>query len=382
MENDAAKKKWVTRYLPIDDSELCESLPSYTADDKTYEDFKTDILALYPGAGDTRKFSVADVEALVAARAANPITSIGELSSYYREFLAMTTYLIGRKRLSESEQSRYFIRGIRAPLLDQVSQRLQLKNPDHYPDDPYPAKEVYDAAAFVLHGTLATPAARSATTTAAGGSDSATVKVEDLGPLLRLLVQTVGEGGANALVNAANRGPPPQQNAAGFQQRFQPNYPPAGQRYQQENGNFCHYCGNPGCLMRNCPFIEEDVRAGRISRAPDGRVVLPNGNFVPRYLPGFEGVTMRDRVYEWHRRYPNSLLAPPPAGQAAQMVLSVSQDYPMMASYQLDAADRIAHLEHEIFALRQSFGRFDGVEIPPFRGPRARPPSPPRQISR
>ncbi|KAI9060949.1 hypothetical protein FKP32DRAFT_1576974, partial [Trametes sanguinea] len=360
IDADEARKSWVVRYLPIDVADLCESLPEFSDDAKTYDDFKAAVIALYPGAGEDRKFSVADVESLVAKRAASPITSISELSAYYREFFTMTSYLMKHKRLSESEQSRLFVRGIAPPLWDQVSQRLQLKLPDHYPDDPYKLEQVYDAAKFVLHGTLpAATTGESGRATNAGESRENVVKVEELAPLLRLLAQSVGEGAAHAGAGLTNRG--------GNTNPF--------------NTFFCHYCGGPNCQLRNCPFIDEDARAGRVYRNQDGRIMLPNGNFVPRHLPGFDGVTMRDRVYEWHRRNPNAL-APqgqpqqaPPAnapGQgggtnpAAQLFFAIAPETTTVAAFQLSTEERIDQLERELFNLRQGQGRarFDGVEVP------------------
>ncbi|KAI0364808.1 hypothetical protein BV20DRAFT_1039235 [Pilatotrama ljubarskyi] len=192
IETDPARKSWVVRYLPIDVSDLCESLPEYANEDKTYEDFKKAVIALYPGAGEDRKFAVADVENLVAKRAAVPIANISELSAYYRDFFSMTSYLMKHNRLSESEQSRLFVRGIAPPLRDQVSQRLQLKLPDHYPDDPYKLEEIYDAAKFVLHGTqpTAAEAGRGATGSEGREGREGVVKVEEIAPLLRFLAQS------------------------------------------------------------------------------------------------------------------------------------------------------------------------------------------------
>ncbi|KAI0364102.1 hypothetical protein BV20DRAFT_908445, partial [Pilatotrama ljubarskyi] len=302
VETDPARKSWVVRYLPIDVSDLCESLPEYANEDKTYEDFKKAVIALYPGAGEDRKFAVADVENLVAKRAAIPIANISELSAYYRDFFSMTSYLMKHNRLSESEQSRLFVRGIAPPLCDQVSQHLQLKLPDHYPDNPYKLEEIYDAAKFVLHGTQPTAAEAGRGAPGSEGREGV-VKVKEIAPLLRFLAQSVGEGSVNA-------------NASGNTNLFAGNRYNAGapsvNRYgsgaylpqdaRLQNGYFCHYCGGPNCQLRTCPFIEEDMRAGRVFRNQEGRVILPNGNFVPHHLPGYEGVTMRDRVYEWHRR--------------------------------------------------------------------------------
>ncbi|CDO74527.1 hypothetical protein BN946_scf184997.g2 [Trametes cinnabarina] len=194
VEADRQKKEWVVRYLLINVAELCESLPDYYADDKSYEDFRQAIIALYPGASDERKYSVADVENLVARRAKSSIANISELSAYYREFFAMTSYLIRQGRLSPAEQSRLFVRGIAPPLWEQISRCLQLKLPDHYPDDPYTLEQVYDAAKFVLHGTLSSA---SSSSQSANTSSGGLVKTEEIVPILRYLVQAITEQPGN-----------------------------------------------------------------------------------------------------------------------------------------------------------------------------------------
>ncbi|KAI9057626.1 hypothetical protein FKP32DRAFT_1583453 [Trametes sanguinea] len=367
VESDAQKKQWVLRYFSIDVADLCENLPECADETKTYEDFKRAIIALYPGADDSRKYSLADVGNLVARRASAPIATAVELSSYYRDFYAMTSYLISQNRLSTSEQSRLFVRGIAQPLWGQVSQRLQLKLPDHYPEDPYKLDDVYNTAKFVLHGTVTATPPPAHATTSASNSGGTTVKIEDFASLLRMLTQAASEGTANATANMANRFANAAQGAPSGAPRYQGGFAQSDQRNTGVQGNFCHYCGNPGCQLRNCPFVEEDIRAGRCVRNQDGRVVLPNGNFVPRQIPGFDGITMRDRVYEWHRRNPNSL-APPTANQ---MVLSITTEEPRYAtasSYTLSTEDRIEQLERELFALQQARRtRFDGVHVPPCR---------------
>ncbi|KAJ2970027.1 hypothetical protein NUW54_g12827 [Trametes sanguinea] len=89
----------------------------------------------------------------------------------------MTSYLISQNRLSTSEQSRLFVRGIAQPLWGQVSQRLQLKLPDHYPEDPYKLDDVYNAAKFVLHGTVTATPPPAHATASASNSGGTTVKM-------------------------------------------------------------------------------------------------------------------------------------------------------------------------------------------------------------
>ncbi|KAI8969751.1 hypothetical protein BD414DRAFT_427986 [Trametes punicea] len=376
VESDAQKKQWVLRYFSIDVTDLRKNLPECVDETKTYEDFKRAIIALYPGADNSRKYSLADVEDLVARRASAPIATAAELSSYYRDFYTMTSYLISQNRLSTSEQSRLFVRGIVQPLWVQMSQRLQLKLPDHYPEDSYKLEDVYNAAKFILHSTVmpVPPPAHAATST--GNSGGTTVKIEDFPSLLRMLTQAASEGTANATANMASGFANSAQGAPAGATRYQGGIVQGDQRRTGIQGNFCHYCCNLGCQLHNCPFVEEDIQADRCMRNQDGRVVLPNGNFVPRQLPGFDGITMRNRVYKWHRRNLN-VHTPPTANQ---MVLSITTEEPRYAatsSFTLSTEVRIKQLERELFALQQARRtRFDGVHVPQRRPQRSRTSSP------
>ncbi|EIW51151.1 uncharacterized protein TRAVEDRAFT_137879, partial [Trametes versicolor FP-101664 SS1] len=286
------QKKWVTRYVPIKEAEFYEEMVEFKDETKSFEEFRSAIYAAHPGASETRKFSNAEVDQLVESRSRAPITTSSELGEFYRPFYAMTSYLIQQNKMSAFEQSRLFVRGLCNPLRDQVSQRLQLKDPDHHLDEAYELAKVYEAAKFILHGTTAasyqvTPAVPQTAVPA----ENTSIKVEDLAPLFRLLAQ--GGNNANAAATA-NRflGPP----NAGFQQGgngFATNALPNG---------FCHFCGDANHMLRNCPAAETDIREGKCSRNPEGLIVLPTGQFLPRQLPGFDGLTMRDRLYEWHRR--------------------------------------------------------------------------------
>ena len=148
------------------------------------------------------------------------------------------------------------------------------------------------------------------------------------------------------------------------------------------NGNFCHYCGNANCLMCNCLFMEEDVKLGKILRNDQGLIIPPNGNFVLQQMAGFDSITMRDRVYEWHRCNSNSL-ANAGAGTMAQHfnfeVVSDDHEAHAVTNFQLSTSDQIDQLEQELYALRQVQSRrelFNGVVIPLYRGLRSQPTSP------
>ena len=81
------------------------------------------------------------------------IQSSVELGEYYCCFILILQYLISKNHLSTQEQSQTFFRGLQPQLEAKVWQRLQQKHIDHFPDDPYPITNIYDAVSYVLMGT-------------------------------------------------------------------------------------------------------------------------------------------------------------------------------------------------------------------------------------
>ena len=95
------------------------------------------------------------MEKLVADTLKTGISSLADLGKYHRDFVSITTFLIAKNCLAAPEQSCTFTRAFPSELWSQVSYRLQLKFPDHFPDDPYTLEQIHDATRFVLHGTAA-----------------------------------------------------------------------------------------------------------------------------------------------------------------------------------------------------------------------------------
>jgi hypothetical protein len=153
IDSDQEKKCYTCRYVDIDTEELWESRLEYSDHTKSFADFVQAIYRLYPGAEGQRQWLVADMEKLVEERSQVDIRTLGDLGDYYRRFIAITTFLCGKNRLSDRDQSRAFMRGLSRELCDRVLQRLQLKFPDHLSDDPYRLDDIYEAAQFILHGT-------------------------------------------------------------------------------------------------------------------------------------------------------------------------------------------------------------------------------------
>lgn len=153
ITNLIEKKKYVIRYVDIATSELWESLPQFTSATATYDNFLNAIHHLYPGADDKRKWAVADMDTLVGKRSRIGIHLLGELAEFHRRFLAITTFLISKNRLSTAEQNCGYLCRITGNLKDKINAQLQLLDPNHYPDDPWPLTQSYEAVRYLLHGT-------------------------------------------------------------------------------------------------------------------------------------------------------------------------------------------------------------------------------------
>ena len=147
------------RFVNCDTAELWEILPEFADSTAPYQKFVDAVCQLYPGSDAEQRWLIVDMEKLVADTLRTGILSLADLGKYHRDFISITMFLITKNCLTAPEQSRTFARAFPLELWSQVSYRLQLKFPNHFPDDPYTLEQIHDAARFVLHGTAApTPA--------------------------------------------------------------------------------------------------------------------------------------------------------------------------------------------------------------------------------
>ncbi|KAJ6529525.1 hypothetical protein DFH09DRAFT_1093944 [Mycena vulgaris] len=292
VTDSTEKKQHATRFLGVDDQEIWETLPSFGDAAKTYATFKAEVLKLYAGNDEDRRFSLSDLDALVGHFSRVGILSKDDLTSFYRQFLRITTYLVSKDRLSASEQSRSFLRAMQpATLLVAVQQRLQIKRPDNHPEDPYALPDLYDAAQFVIAGpigsTLLTALPASAILTS---PPPAEVKAD---PGIAALVGTVTD-----LIKVLATQHASNNSGTGTSQTT---------RKPRPDG--CGYCSELDHFINQCQHVLTDIQAGR--------VVLPSGAFVPRTITGKD---LRSRIEEWHRQNPGQLAA-------AQLLVEVAVDH-------------------------------------------------------
>jgi Aspartyl protease len=339
ITDDDEMKTYAKRYVDIESEEVWARLPE-NATAHSYENFKKAVLKLYPGADDERRWSVTDMDNLVAERARQGIFNQQELGDYHRQFFAISEYLKAKGRISEMEANRNFVKGFRKELWDMIEQRLRQKNIDHFPDDPWSVKEVYEAAHFVLHGAVPASEAKTITVKAEHTHAPPILKAEDFQSFLQQfsqqIVQAIGKN------NTGESGPPKTKT--------------------------CFYCGKPGCMMSRCEEVAKDTAAGKCRRNAEGKVVLPSGAFPPRDLPG---ATMAERITEWHKRNPNQLAAGTLSSNttaAGTFLYSLTEPTtsvsPFSESYSYEDRSnmRIEQLEREIFELKRN-QVVEGVQV-------------------
>ncbi|KAJ7455161.1 hypothetical protein FB451DRAFT_1049110 [Mycena latifolia] len=296
---DAAEmKSHATRFLSVRDQDAWEALTEFITDGTTYADFKSAVLKLYPGTDADRKYSLADLDVLIGAYARTGILSKGDFSEFYRDFTAISTFLIRKDRLSAAEQSRAFRRAMQPQSLwDRMHQRLQIKKPDVHPDDPYGLADLKEAADCALQSTSVAPT----TSESSALASHPPIKQEsEVATFVTLLVDALAKSGVLSPQNSN-----------------QPSYSNSAPRNSNARPDGCTYCSGPHYIA-NCEIVTSDAQAGCCKRNINGRVVLPSGTFVPREI---QGHNLRERMEEWHRINPGQIAAP-------QLMLDTHANYP------------------------------------------------------
>ena len=344
--DDELKKKNACRYVDIDTSELWESLPEYAAG-ISFEDFRKAVHKLYPGSEDDRKWSISDMDKLVGEQLCVGIFDASDLGVYFRSFYNITKFLLSKNRISEAEQSRAFVRGFQPGLWVRIARRLELKFPDHYPDDAYPLDDIHDAAKFVLAGTTSAnrpqQSASSSTSNPAPltSSSAPQIKTEDLNTIFEKFASTL----VTVLAGSKPSGAP----------RTNTNF-----RSNQTEDLLCVFCGLTGHFISDCLVCQSYINDGKCKKNAEGKVVLPNGQYTPRNIPGR---SIKDRIDEWIRRNPEVPIVPALMYGIAPSTISTTSTRGVYQVTNMSTTPeaRIAQLEQELYALRsgRNFARTD-----------------------
>jgi hypothetical protein len=63
----------------------------------------------------------------------------------------------------------------------------------------------------------------------------------------------------------------------------------------------CAFCGQSGHFIAQCLVCADYITNEKCKKNPEGKIVLPNGQYTPRSIPGR---FIKDRINEWHKCNP------------------------------------------------------------------------------
>ncbi|KAL1944873.1 hypothetical protein VTO73DRAFT_2493 [Trametes versicolor] len=358
VTEDQKRKDHAVRYAPTTQKSLWRSFAAYAAD-KTYEEFKKEVVKEYLGEDGKRLYSLGDLKALIKLHTSKGFQSSSELKVYSRSFRVIADYLVKHEVLRNDDRDRYFIKGLPDALQVPVLERLRYKCPDVLaPRVPYTVAQVTEAAEFILDAQdedaplIAAP--QRVVQPAPAPMQQVKTESTDLADALKAMAQAV-----TLLHQQRTVQPAPFMGGAPVRQG-PPHLDPTAPRLAQ-----CHYCGGGDHIIRRCPQVDMDTAAGLVKRNEQGQVVLASGHYVPGVIAG---ATLRERVQEFYRQNPAPQAAPQLLFEPIELAITRSDTTPTVQF--MSAADfrrpatpsrglihdlehhegLFAQLEHEIYA--------------------------------
>lgn len=118
--------------------------------ERLWKDYRKLLVEQTPGAEEDRRYTTADLAALVSKYQRMPNLSMNDFNRLWTKFYAISDYLKSRDRLSAEESPLRLLECLPYLLRRDVKAQLRRQYPRHHPEDPYQLQEIYDAVLFVL----------------------------------------------------------------------------------------------------------------------------------------------------------------------------------------------------------------------------------------
>jgi hypothetical protein len=347
--------KGIIKYLERNDWELWAGLPEAQA--SNYNAFMKEIKVMYLGWDGKRQYAPADLQALVHEYAQKPMFSGQELSAYLRAFRKIMQPLLNEDRIGKVERDCLFMEGIPSEAQVPIQMRLMIKHSDHYPQDPYPYTQVYDAGQFVLPANTPPP--------------TSAPNVQDVIPMLSPPVPSTHE-----------QMPMPR---TVIKREY---------RCEASSFNDCAFCGSIEHFFTCCLEGQRYIDAGKCKVHEEMcKLVLLNGDFIP-------GCGLMKDKLDWY--YANRAMQEVKASKGVTAGLFYHANSEIDAIVEVGSSafvhtiahpdveesddDETVNLMQEALAYvtakhNQKRGakgktvRFDGIEMPPSTHPRPQPAS-------
>ena len=397
LENkEKSKIDWAIRYAGSE-AESWRLVPCMSSDDRTFDKFKKEVTALYPNLDENCRYTNEDLQRLVNNTRQEEDMTRDDLGIYLRKFQAISGFLISKSRLYPRDQNLQCLRGFPGPMRKRMRDRLAARRIETKPEDGYEIADIREAAEHVLRA----PEGDEDDESEPKGRTNAQ-RSPEMDELFKLVANLTRVVSANTQAQQQPRPAPPpvpRYQPQFQQQRLQPapgganlNAPPWNPPRGQEQGSGCMFCGGLGHYVRDCPVAAQYIQHGKIVWNNENKLVLPDGRFVPRNLPGN---TMRERVDYYLSPQGQRELGRNQDYVATNFLetpdefifeFDVSPDEPGQSPDELTEQYLIYEAQQESLrdanvyaAQRGRREQFDGVQVPQKIGfpPRRNPPAPP-----
>ncbi|KAG6882291.1 hypothetical protein C0993_011215 [Termitomyces sp. T159_Od127] len=163
INNHTQKNEYAARNIMYNTAETWTGLPEFSATIApvgnqaptaiSYENWKEAMICLYPGAEEFTCYTVNKLYQLVQDNFNLSPYTLGTFSTSYRKFQKISCWLLQRGKIHTNKEQCLFQQGIPTLLWAKIARHLKVLKPNHYPEDPYGVKDVYEAGNWHLKGT-------------------------------------------------------------------------------------------------------------------------------------------------------------------------------------------------------------------------------------
>ncbi|KAG6894767.1 hypothetical protein C0992_004782 [Termitomyces sp. T32_za158] len=160
VTNHTQMKQYATHYVSYDTADIWTGLAEFSAPaaalgnqalaGTNYETWKAAIICLYPGAEESTKYTVSDLQKFVQDTFDNGIYTIGNLS---RNFTCIARWLVQNGKLYRNEEHCLFQQGFPMSLWVRIASRLEVVFTNHHSEEPYDVEVVFEVGKWKLHRT-------------------------------------------------------------------------------------------------------------------------------------------------------------------------------------------------------------------------------------
>ncbi|KAJ7657947.1 hypothetical protein B0H17DRAFT_955520 [Mycena rosella] len=356
------------RYVDIDDEQLWSR--KQTAG-MTFDASKAEIKKLYPGSDGERLYTWTDLREVVKKGPERSPRDREEFAKYQRDLQRIADFLKDKGKISDRERNELFMKGIHSDFRFRVLQRLQIVKSTQPSDEPSFMDDIIAAAEWAIDGT---PGAIYV------DKDTSMVKKEivDMSNTLRDLSRVFSTQMQSMTLKLAEeirgsrQGQQNRPQTASYQNQQAPNQQASPNRWNQgSNGQSAS-----AHSARRAGITSENARAGKCMRNEQGRIVLPNGWYIPRAITGNNFL---DRLDKWHDTNPGNIKQKDEPPHMLYMASTVDEtEEPESAEAFLNhdvgtiSLDNLSTEEIQVFLetrKKTEKGRtkevFDGVHLPP-----------------